>query len=176
MATRSSPTGHGEGTLSLELIHEANPERGADLLVTFPWASEKNEFGVPGTSSTSTSGVTGPREGPGSGHGSFSPWDVRNTFLAWGADIKDGTVSPVPAGNIDLAPTILELVGVDADADLDGRVLTEAMNDGPDPFKVPFETAMITTDLPDGESTAMVRVSVTGGTRYIDAAWRTTQP
>lgn len=171
-ATEETAQGWVDGTLSLELIHEANPERGADLLVTFPWTSEENQFGLPGTASTSTSGESGLREGPGSGHGSFSPWDVRNTFIAWGPDIKDGISSPVPAGNVDIAPTILKLAGAAADDELDGRVLAEALTGGPDPYKVPSETHVISTDVGDGATRALVRVSIAGGTRYIDTAWR----
>ena len=29
-----------------------------------------------------------------SDHGSMSPWNVRNTFLAWGAGVKRGVTRP----------------------------------------------------------------------------------
>src|SRR4029434_7468076 len=50
------PRGTIEGTFSLELIHVANAARGPDLLFTFPWTSEVNAFGVPGTDLASISG------------------------------------------------------------------------------------------------------------------------
>lgn len=163
-----------DGTFSLELVHEANPQRGADILLTFPWTSETNTFGVPGTATTSTGGESGPRTGPGSGHGSFSPWDVRNTLIAWGTDFKDGVNSPVPAGNVDIAPTILALEGVDDTAlvALDGRKLTEALNEGPDPLKVPYQTRTFVTEAADGAYRTAVQISEADGTRYVDKSWR----
>ena len=131
------PRGAVEGTFSLELIHVANGERGADLLFTFPWTSRPNAFGVPGTDLANVGG--GARLYP-SDHGSMSPWNVRNTFLAWGVDFKKRRSVRAPAGNVDVAPTILALLGV-ADGDgLDGRVLHEALADGPDAEQVAVTT------------------------------------
>src|SRR6267142_2044553 len=98
------PHGGVEGTLSLELIHVANDARGPDLLFTFPWSSRTNAFGVPGGDLASVSG--GARL-YASDHGSMSPWNVRNTFLAWGAGFKKRTTVRVAAGNVDVTPTIL---------------------------------------------------------------------
>ena len=39
----------------------------------------------------------------------MSPWTVRNTFLAWGADFKQGVTVRVPVGNVDIVPTILAI-------------------------------------------------------------------
>jgi hypothetical protein len=83
------PWGWVPGTFSLKLIHVSNAERGPDILLTFPWTSEKNAFGVEGTDFTNTSGTTGPVTTNSSGRGSVSPWTVRNTFFAWGVDFKD---------------------------------------------------------------------------------------
>lgn len=160
------------GMFSLELIHEANPQRAADILLTLPWTSERNAFGVRGTSYNATGGRTGPTTGPGSGHGSFSPWDVRNTFFAWGASFRDGKSSPAPAGNVDIAPTILKLEDVSGSKELDGRVLKEAIYDGPDPEDVEYRTRVLTTEARGGEYYAIVKYSEAGGTRYIDTSLR----
>jgi pimeloyl-ACP methyl ester carboxylesterase len=42
------PHGRVPGTFALELIHVANAERAPDVLLTFPWSSEPNTFGVCG--------------------------------------------------------------------------------------------------------------------------------
>jgi predicted AlkP superfamily pyrophosphatase or phosphodiesterase len=153
-----------DGTFSLELIHHANPERGADIVVTYPWASDRNPFGVPGTSGNAGGGATGPLTGPGSGHGSFSPWDIRNTFLAWGADIKDRVaLREAPAGNVDIAPTLLALEGLDSRVP-DGRVLGEAFNGGPSERRLDVRTRTFTTR-EDGYRAA-VQISEVGGRRY----------
>ncbi|HJY81849.1 MAG TPA: alkaline phosphatase family protein, partial [Candidatus Binatia bacterium] len=70
------------GTFSLELIHVCNPERGPDIVLTFPWTSGTNAFGVAGTDTTETSGATGLQIGAVSGHGGLSPWTVHDTFIA----------------------------------------------------------------------------------------------
>ncbi|MGH7384374.1 MAG: alkaline phosphatase family protein, partial [Candidatus Rokuibacteriota bacterium] len=74
-----------EGAFPLELIHVANRERSPDLLFTFPWTSRPNAFGVAGADLANVSAGGAPYV---SDHGSMSPWNVRNTFLAWGACFK----------------------------------------------------------------------------------------
>ncbi len=164
-----NPQGWVEGTFSLDLIHQANPERGADIILTFPWTSQKNAFGVRGTDSIERStGVTGSREGNLSGHGSMSPWNVRNTFFAWGVDFKRGVKVEAPASNIDLASTILALRGVDS-SQLDGRVLVESFQKAPK--KVKAKTRYFTTVGPNGYK-AIIQVSTLGKQRYIDLSQR----
>ena len=170
------PRGWVPGTFSLELIHEANPERGADIIVTYPWSSRRNMFGVPGTSGNAGGGATGPRSGPGSGHGSFSPYDIRNTFMAWGPDFRDGVTEVTPAGNVDVAPTILALNGVNDGLRSDGRVLREAMEDGEQRLRVPVRTRTYMTRA--GAYRATVTVSeINGGRhRYVDRSARLPTP
>jgi predicted AlkP superfamily pyrophosphatase or phosphodiesterase len=158
------------GTFSLELVHLDNPERGADIVLSYDWSSAENAFGIPGTDMT-TGATTGPRTGNASGHGSMSAWTVRNTWFAWGADFKDGIVNRVPASNVDIAPTILALSGLDP-SELDGRVLREALNDGPDYEKIPLETRSFATFAPDSGYRAAIQVTQVAQQRYIDKSWR----
>jgi predicted AlkP superfamily pyrophosphatase or phosphodiesterase len=171
---RVDPYGFVEGTFSLELIHNANDERGADIVFTFPWTSEKNAFGYPGTDYSAGGGVTGPRTGNASDHGSMSPWTVRNTFLAWGVDFKQGATVRVPVGNVDIVPTILALKGIPGDETLDGRVLREALKGGPDEEKVEMETKTYRTQTRRGSYKAVIQVTEVGHRRYIDKSWRVT--
>src|SRR5207253_636117 len=108
-----------DGTFSLELIHVANAARGPDQLFTFPWTSRANAFGVPGTDRAS---ISGGAKLYASDHGSMSPWNVRNTFVGWGVDFKKRSTVRTPVGNVDVAPTILALLGITEDGALDGRV------------------------------------------------------
>ena len=156
-----------EGTFPLELIHVANRERGPDLLVTFPWTSRRNAFGVSGTDLANVSAGGAPYA---SDHGSLSPWNVRNTFLAWGAGVKKGIVAPVPAGNVDVTPTVLALLGIDGEAGLDGRVVTEVLEGGPDPEQVAVETRVHTAVA--GGYRAALQISSVAGRRYVDKSWR----
>jgi arylsulfatase A-like enzyme len=157
------------GTFSLELVHLDNAERGADIVVTFDWSSEKNPFGISGTDTRVGSGATGPRTGNASGHGSMSPWNVRNTWLAWGVDFKEGIVNRVPSSNVDIAPTILALNGLDS-SELDGRVLVEALEGGPDYEKIPLETRTYISE--HAGYRALIQVTEVGHQRYIDKSWR----
>jgi arylsulfatase A-like enzyme len=159
---------HGavEGTFSLELIHVANAERGPDLLITFPWTSRPNTFGVAGTDLANISG--GARLWA-SDHGSMSPWNVRNTFLAWGVDFKTRATVRVPAGNVDVTPTILAVLGLERDGG-DGRVLREALEGGPDEEQLAVETRVHTVQA--GAYRAAIQVSTVDGHRYVDKSWR----
>lgn len=161
------PRGTVEGTFSLETIHAAGGARGVDLLFTFPWTSGPNAFGVAGTD---LANVGGGVRLYASDHGSMSPWNVRNTLLGWGAGFKPGTTVRAPASIVDLAPTILALLGI-ADRDgLDGRVLGEALEGGPDPEQVAVETRVHTVEA--GPYRAALQVSEVGGRRYVDKSWR----
>jgi arylsulfatase A-like enzyme len=157
-----------EGTFSLELIHVANAVRGPDLLFTFPWTSNANAFGVPGTDLAS---ISGGAKLYASDHGSMSPWNVRNTFLAWGAGFKKRTTVRTPVGNVDVAPTILALLGISENAHLDGRVLAEALADGPDAEQIAVDTRVQTVEA--GGYAAAIQVSEADGRRYVDKSWRT---
>jgi len=161
------PRGVAEGTFSLELIHLANATRGPDLLFTFPWTSRTNAFGVPGADLAC---ISGGAKLYASDHGSMSPWNVRNTFLAWGVDFKKRTTVRVPVGNVDVTPTILALLGIAERGGLDGRVLTEAFEDGPDAEQLAVDTRVHTVEA--GVYGAAIQMSEVAGRFYVDKSWR----
>jgi arylsulfatase A-like enzyme len=172
--TPGDTLGAAEGTFSLDLIHAANPERACDLLLTFPWTSRPNAFGIRGSDLACVSG--GARL-YASDHGSMSPWNVRNTLFGWGAGFKRGTTMRAAAGNADVAPTILALLGPEpdrarraADAAMDGRVLAEALEDGPDQEQVLEETRVHVARVHGYR--AAIQVTEIEGRRYIDKSWR----
>ena len=160
------PRGVVDGTFALSLIHVTG-ERRPDVLFTFPWSSRANAHGVPGSDLACVSG--GSKLYP-SDHGSMSPWNVRNTLFAWGPDFKTRTIARLPAGNADVTPTVLALLGIDEGDGLDGRVLREALADGPDPEQVAAETRVHTVAA--GAYRAAVQVSEVDGRRYVDKSWR----
>jgi predicted AlkP superfamily pyrophosphatase or phosphodiesterase len=161
------PRGAVEGTFSLELVHVASAERGPDLLITFPWTSGVNAFGVPGTDLAC---VSGGATLYASDHGSMSPWNVRTTMLAWGVDFKTRATVATPAGNVDVAPTILAVLGIAGHEGLDGRVLAEALTGGPDEEQVAVDTRVHTVTA--GAYRAAIQVSEVAGRRYADKSWR----
>jgi arylsulfatase A-like enzyme len=156
-----------DGAFPLELINVANRDRGPDLLFTFPWTSRRSAFGVPGTDLANVSAGGSPYV---SDHGSMSPWNVRNTFLAWGAGVKKGITARAPAGNVDVTPTVLALLGLEGEAGLDGRVVAEVLQGGPDPEAVAVETRVHTAAA--GGYRAALQISTVDGRRYVDKSWR----
>src|SRR5260370_26517914 len=68
---REGIEGSEPGTFSTRLIHLDHAERGPDIVLTFPWSSAKNAFGVPGADFTDTRGATGPLKGNAGNHGSM---------------------------------------------------------------------------------------------------------
>jgi len=156
-----------DGAFPLELINVANRDRGPDLLFTFPWTSRRSAVGVPGTDLANVSAGGSPYV---SDHGSMSPWNVRNTFLASGAGLKKGIVGRAPAGNVDVTPTVLALLGLEGEAGLDGRVVAEALDGGPDPEAVAVETRVHTAAA--GGYRAALQISTVDGRRYVDKSWR----
>ena len=60
-------------------------------------------------------------------HATLSRFDMHNTLIAAGPDFKRGETNDLPSGNIDLAPTILHILGIKPPQKMDGRTLSEAM-------------------------------------------------
>jgi arylsulfatase A-like enzyme len=162
------------GTFALELVHLANDERGPDIVFTFPWSSAKSPSGVSGMDYTEAA-ATGPLNGAAGNHGSMSPWTVRNTFIAWGADFERGVTVRTPASNVDLAPTLLALMNLDREVGLDrfdGRPLREAFVDGPDEEQVPIQVRTYFVKSDDGNYHAALQLTELDRQRYIDKSWR----
>ncbi|MGH2354225.1 MAG: alkaline phosphatase family protein, partial [Chloroflexota bacterium] len=123
------------GTLPLSLAWNGRVgPRAPDVQFSPGWTDEPNAAGIPGRSL-----VGG---GRGARHGSSSPYDVRNSLVAWGSGFKRGIRSSVPCGIVDVAPTVRHLLGLPAitpgeSEASDGRVLAEALRDGLAPTNVP---------------------------------------
>lgn len=158
-ATAGSVEGALPGTLSFGAVGWAH-ERSADILISADWTDDPNERGWAGT--TLRPGVAG--------HGTSSPWDIRATLVAAGPAIRQGVVSEVPTGNIDLTPTALHLVGARVPGGFDGRVLTELLRGGPDPSSVRVVPAPLTTEVELAGLTYRLTVerSRVGSTVYFD--------
>jgi arylsulfatase A-like enzyme len=122
-----------EGTFSLAQVHVSTTNAAPDVVVSMRWTAEKNEHGVPGM----ITAIEGKR-GLGT-HASLSRFDLHNTLVAAGPDFKKGYVSDLPSGNIDVAPTVLSILGVEPPRQMDGRVLYEAMTSGDAPPHKPVE-------------------------------------
>lgn len=110
-----------EGTFPFEAVGYSTTNGAPDLIISLRWSAETNSFGSPGMMTT-----MGGTVGKGS-HASLSRFDMNNTLVAHGPDFKRGAISDLPSGNVDVAPTILHLLGVTPPATMDGRILHEAL-------------------------------------------------
>ena len=111
-----------DGTFSMSDSELESPA-GPDVVVTMRWTSGTNKNGAPGEMY-----CDGYSLGAGQGmHGSLSAWDMHNTCIAFGPDFAKGMKAPLPSGNIDIAPTILWILGIEPKEKMSGRVLSEAL-------------------------------------------------
>lgn len=108
------------GTITMDNIKiENSAGRNPDILVSFTWDDQQIINGI--------SGIEYESFGPNRGmHGSFGPTDVHNTLVAMGPDFKAGYTDSLPTGNVDVAPTIAQLLGISLPS-ADGRPLYEAL-------------------------------------------------
>ena len=101
-----------------------------DVVMSMRWTNDKSSTGMPGEiCSVEAKKKVG-------NHASLSPWDMHNTLIAAGPDLRAGFVSELPSGNSDVAPTVLWILGASG-AKMDGRVLREALTGGPDAAEKP---------------------------------------
>jgi predicted AlkP superfamily pyrophosphatase or phosphodiesterase len=150
----------GTGALPLDGVG-GDGDLAPDILFSHDWRGDANEHGYPGAawSGRTTNAAT---------HGSISPWDIRNTLVLAGPSFKRGVVSDVPTGNIDIAPTLAQTLGLPPVKGIDGRVLEEALLNGPDPARVPVERATLTAESNLVRFKQTLQLCQVGRTRYVD--------
>jgi arylsulfatase A-like enzyme len=151
-----------EGTFPLESAH-ANTADAPDVLVALRWNNKTNRFGIAGEITTDS----GRPAGDGS-HATLSEFDVHNTLIAAGPDFRHGFADDLPSANVDLAPTVLRLLGVNAPGKFDGRVLSEAMNADSSSPSTKTETVEATRKFSNGEWRQHLCLSHVGDFIYID--------
>ena len=151
------PGGVVPGTLSFD-VARWNHARAGDILVSANWTAAKNADGYAGT--TTQSGTAG--------HGASSPHDIHNTLIAAGPDFRERAVSDIPTGNVDLAPTLLRLLGLPIPAAMTGRVIEEGLRSGPAASAVRVEHASESVKTPDGSYELTAHLSSAAGHRYLD--------
>jgi hypothetical protein len=152
------------GTFHLNDAKIDNPNA-PDVVMAFRWNDSKNQFGTPGMIDADWQ-----REAGKGTHATLSRFDMHNTLIAAGPDFRRGQTDDLPTGNVDLAPTILHILGIKA-LEMDGRVLSEAM------IKVDRATAGLKTEtkaieatkgFPAGTWRQWLQISRAGSTIYLD--------
>jgi len=116
----SHKDGDVEGTIDFSKVG-LNGIREPDLAMSFRWLNELNQHHVQGAV-YSSSGEVGNGQ-----HGSIGLTEHRSVLIGYGPDFKVNNVVSDPSGNIDITPTIMELVGIENNQDMDGRILRESL-------------------------------------------------
>ena len=96
---------------------------------------------------------------------------MHNTLIAAGPDFKRGETDDLPSGNIDLAPTVLQILGIKPPGKMDGRILSEAMvKSGPAVVnpKAEIKTTEAIKDFASGTWRESLQISRVGSTVYLD--------
>ena len=130
----------------------------ARTLAMRPVNADRNEAGYAGN--TTDSGVAG--------HGTSSPYDVHNTLIAAGPDFREHSTSAVPTANVDLAPTILRLLGLPVPETMTGRPIEEGFVRGPAVDSIPIGHSTESAKNSDGTYEVVAHISTGLGRRYLD--------
>lgn len=156
-ASQGSMQGVVQGTLSFN-VARWNHARASEIMISANWTAEQNDAGFPGN--TTQAGTAG--------HGTSSPYDVHNTLIAAGPDFREHATSGVPTGNVDLAPTVLTLLGLPAPPSMTGRSIDEALVNGPAISTIRVLQTIEQARTADGRYEVIAQVSTAAGKRYLD--------
>jgi len=101
-------------------------------------------------------------------HATLSRFDMHNTLIAAGPDFKRGEVNDLASGNVDLAPTILQILGIKPPQKMDGRILSEAMTIVIPSGQPEIKRIEATKHFRSGTWRQWLQISRVGSTIYLD--------
>jgi arylsulfatase A-like enzyme len=150
------------GTFGLDQA-TIDSQHAPDVVMVFRWKDAKNQFGVSGMIDADWQRAAGKGT-----HATLSRFDMHNTLIAAGPDFQRGQADDLPTGNVDLAPTILRILGITAPQRLDGRLLSEALVNKSPTLNSETKTIETTKDFPSGTWRQALQISRVGSTIYLD--------
>jgi hypothetical protein len=151
-----------EGTFALEQANIQN-DRAPDVVMAFRWDASKNQFDVPGMIDADWQRAAGKGT-----HATLSRFDMHNTLIAAGPDFKRGETNDLASGNVDLAPTILQILGIKPPQKMDGRILSEAMTVAMPSRPPETKTIEATKHFRTGTWRQSLQISRVGSAIYLD--------
>ena len=101
-------------------------------------------------------------------HATLSRFDMHNMLIASGPDFKRDGKNDLPSGNVDLAPTILQILGLKPVQKMDGRILIEGMTIPTSSQKPEKKTIEATKHFQSGTWRQSLQISRVGETTYLD--------
>jgi arylsulfatase A-like enzyme len=150
-----------EGAFALEQANMQS-DRAPDVVMAFRWDDSKNQFGVPGMIDADWQRAAGKGT-----HATLSRFDMHNMLIAAGPDFKHGETNDLSSGNVDLAPTIVQILGIKPPK-MDGRILSEAMTVAVPAQKPETKTIEATKHFRSGTWRQSLQISRIGSTVYLD--------
>lgn len=152
-----------EGTFTLDKA-KVDHEHAPDVELAFRWNENKNQFNVDGMIDADWQRAAGKGT-----HATLSKFDMHNLLIVSGPDFRPGETDDFPTGNVDLAPTIVRVLGIKSKSSMNGRVLSEAMLASEVHEALPnSETIEATKEFPTGTWRQSLQVSRVGSTIYLD--------
>jgi arylsulfatase A-like enzyme len=151
-----------EGTFALEQAN-IQSDYAPDVVMAFRWDDSKNQFGIPGMIDADWQRAAGKGT-----HATLSLFDMHSTLVAAGPDFKRRETDDLASGNVDLAPTILQILGIKLPQKMDGRILTEAMTVAMPSRQPDTKTIEATRHFRSGTWRQSLQISRVGSTIYLD--------
>lgn len=154
-----------KGTFPLSQMH-LDTAAAPDLVMAFRWSDEQSKHGVPGV----IAAIQTPDNAAGT-HGTLSKFDLHSTLIAAGPDFRTDSNDELPTSNVDVAPTVLHILGITPPEHLDGRILREALkaSDGAN-VVAKSSTVEATRAFPAGIRRQYLRITKIGDEVYVDEA------
>lgn len=139
-----------------------NSPSAPDIIVSMKWSDKTYKGFLPGA-------VIADGMDPGTGmHGSLSRFDMHNTLIAMGPDFKKGYVDQFPSNSADLAPTVVEILGLKTTRPMDGRPLSEAFIDSAEPKESPKTEILKGFRTSGGSWRQYIKITTYQNRRYLD--------
>jgi len=155
-----------EGTLCHRDVCVDHP-RAADIVLALTHDDGDNDWGRAGRSANNA-------PYPGGCHGGLSRYELNNFIAMAGGAFRAGTVVETPAGNIDILPTVLSVLSIGIDHQIDGRVLSEALAEENSQRRVGLEAEardILMSSTNAAQRRTCLSVTEYRGARYLNRAW-----
>lgn len=153
------------GTLTHDHVGIAH-RRAPDITLVMAYTGDNNEWGIPGMTLHDAPYPIG-----GGCHGGLSPFELHNFLALSGSAFGQGETLTLPAGNIDIMPTVLDVLGLDAPTGIDGRVLREAYRNGSGDTAIPEVRERTYSSANSTGPVTHLSVSELGSSKYFNKAW-----
>jgi hypothetical protein len=100
----------------------------------------------------------------------MSRHEMNNILFTGGPSFKSNLRLEVPSGNLDLAPTILRILGISGGGDMHGRVLEESLEGGPSGHDMDWASEVHNAEHNLGGNVyrQRIKISTVGATSYVD--------